>query len=145
MGRGIDSRNPVWNWVAKLHRLTGRYDNPMPTWFLAPIAGLKLPTRRHPLNRFAPTPINIPLGPSHRVGRVLSFSPVVGIGTSPTRISDPDPHGSALIWVARSGSAIWMRIKIQEGKMTYKNRKKVRNFHVFKNWMFSFKGWRLLL
>ncbi len=39
MGRGIDSRNQVWNWVAKLHRLAGRYDNPMPTWFLAPIAG----------------------------------------------------------------------------------------------------------
>ncbi len=34
----------VWNWVAKLHRLAGRYDHPMPTWFLAPIAGLKLPT-----------------------------------------------------------------------------------------------------
>ncbi len=44
MGRGIDSRNRVWNWVAKLHRLAGRYDNPMPTWFLYPphtIAGLK--------------------------------------------------------------------------------------------------------
>jgi hypothetical protein len=40
MGRGIDSRNRVWNWGAKLHRLEGRYDNPMPTWFLAPIAGL---------------------------------------------------------------------------------------------------------
>ncbi len=44
MGLGINSRNRVWNWVAKLHRLAGRYDNPMPTWFLAPIAGLKLPT-----------------------------------------------------------------------------------------------------
>jgi hypothetical protein len=44
MGRGTDSRNRVWNWVAKLHRLAGRYDNPMPTWFLAPIAGLKLST-----------------------------------------------------------------------------------------------------
>jgi hypothetical protein len=40
IGRGIDSRNRV----PKLHRLVGRYDNPMPTWFLAPIAGLKLPT-----------------------------------------------------------------------------------------------------
>jgi hypothetical protein len=46
MGRGNASRNRVWNGVAKLHRLAGRYDNPMPTWFLAPIAGLtsKLPT-----------------------------------------------------------------------------------------------------
>ncbi len=44
MGRGIDSRNRVWNWVAKPHRLTGRCDNPLPAWFLAPIAGLKLPT-----------------------------------------------------------------------------------------------------
>ncbi len=43
MGQGIDSRNWVWNWVTNLHRLAGQYDNPMPTWFLAPIAGLKLP------------------------------------------------------------------------------------------------------
>ncbi len=43
MRRGINSRNRVWNWVAKLHRLGGRYDNPMPIWFLAPIGGLKLP------------------------------------------------------------------------------------------------------
>ncbi len=41
MGRGVDSRNRFWNWEAKLHGLVGRYDNPMPTWFLAPIAGLK--------------------------------------------------------------------------------------------------------
>ncbi len=40
----FNARDRVWNWVAKLHRLAGRYDNPMPTWFLAPIAGLKLPT-----------------------------------------------------------------------------------------------------
>jgi hypothetical protein len=44
MGWGIDSRNRAWDWVAKLHRLLGRYDNPMPTWFLVPIAGLKLQT-----------------------------------------------------------------------------------------------------
>ncbi len=44
MGRGIDFRNRVWNWVAKLHGLAGQYDNPMPTWFIVPIAGLKLPT-----------------------------------------------------------------------------------------------------
>jgi hypothetical protein len=50
MGRGIDSRNRVWNWVAKLHRLAGQYDNPMPTWFLAPIAGLKLPTQSQNLS-----------------------------------------------------------------------------------------------
>ncbi len=37
MGRGIDSRNLIWNWVAKLHRLAGRNDNPMPTRFLAEI------------------------------------------------------------------------------------------------------------
>ncbi len=42
MGRGIDSRNRVWNWVSKLHRLAGRYDNPMPTWFLAPKSGTKV-------------------------------------------------------------------------------------------------------
>ncbi len=43
MGRGINSRNRVWNWVAK-QQLAGQYGNPMPTWFLAPIAGLKLTT-----------------------------------------------------------------------------------------------------
>ncbi len=42
MGRGINSRNRVWNLVAKLHRLAGQYDNPMPNWFLilTPIAGV---------------------------------------------------------------------------------------------------------
>ncbi len=45
MGQGINSRNRVLNWVVKLHRLAGQYDNPMPTWFLAPVAGLKLPTQ----------------------------------------------------------------------------------------------------
>ncbi len=44
MGRGINSRNWVWNWVGRLHSLAGRNDNSMPTWFLALIAGLKLPT-----------------------------------------------------------------------------------------------------
>ncbi len=32
------------------------------------------------------------------------------------RVSDPDPHGSALIWVAGSGSAFKLRIRIQESK-----------------------------
>jgi hypothetical protein len=36
-----------------------------------------------------------------------------------------------LIWVAGSGSAFKLRIRI-------------KNFHVF-SWMFSFEGWRLLL
>jgi hypothetical protein len=38
MRQGIDPWNRAWNWLAKL---VGRYDNPMPAWFLAPIAGLK--------------------------------------------------------------------------------------------------------
>ncbi len=42
VGRGIDSRNRVWHWVDKLNRLAGRYDNPMPTWFLTHKVGLKL-------------------------------------------------------------------------------------------------------
>ncbi len=50
--RGIDSRNRVWNWVAKLHRLAGRCENPMSTWFVAPIAGFKLPTQRPYLDIF---------------------------------------------------------------------------------------------
>jgi hypothetical protein len=33
-GRGIDSRNRVWNWVANLHRLAGRYDNPIPMYLV---------------------------------------------------------------------------------------------------------------
>ncbi len=40
MGRGIDSRNRVWYWIAKLYRQRAGTT----TWFLAPIAGLKLPT-----------------------------------------------------------------------------------------------------
>ncbi len=42
MGLGIHSRNRVWNWAAKLHRVAVRYDNPMSTRFsVPPIAGLK--------------------------------------------------------------------------------------------------------
>ncbi len=50
MGRGIDSRTWVQNCVAKLKRLSGRYDYPVPTWFLyiAPIAEFKLPTQYIP-------------------------------------------------------------------------------------------------
>ncbi len=36
MEPGIGSRMRVWNLVDKLHKLAGRYDNPMPTRFLAP-------------------------------------------------------------------------------------------------------------
>ncbi len=55
--------------------------------------------------------------------------------------------GSALNWVAGSvsGSAFKLRIRIQEGKNDPQKLKKVQNFHVFKYWMFSFEGWRLLL
>ncbi len=56
MGRGINSMNRVWNWVAKLHRLAGRYDNPMPTWFLSPIVGLKLPSQWQDNNASAVLP-----------------------------------------------------------------------------------------
>ncbi len=37
-------REPSLELVAKQHRLAGQYDNPVPTWFLDPIAGLMLPT-----------------------------------------------------------------------------------------------------
>jgi hypothetical protein len=37
-------------------------------------------------------------------------------------VSDPDQHGTALILVG------WIRIRIQEGKMTLKNREKGRYF-----------------
>ncbi len=42
--------------------------------------------------------------------------------TAASRVSDPDPHGSALIWVAGSGSGS------RRAKMTHKNRKKHRIF-----------------
>jgi hypothetical protein len=38
-------QEPSLELVAKLHRLAGRYDNHMPTWFLAPKTGLKLPSQ----------------------------------------------------------------------------------------------------
>ncbi len=60
MGRGIDSRNRFWNSVAKLHRLAGRYVNPMPIWFLAPIAGLKLPTLTSMFDMPPPQPLEAP-------------------------------------------------------------------------------------
>jgi hypothetical protein len=39
----------------------------------------------------------------------------------------------------------WIRIRIKEGKNDPQKQKKVEKFHVFKCWMFSFQGWRLLL
>jgi hypothetical protein len=62
-----------------------------------------------------------------------------------TMVSDPDSDGSALIWVAGSGSAFKLRIRIQEGKNDPQNKKKIQNFCVSNYWMFSFEGWRLLV
>jgi hypothetical protein len=42
MGRGIDFRNRVWNGVAKLHMLVGRYDNPMPYLVPSPHSGTEV-------------------------------------------------------------------------------------------------------
>jgi hypothetical protein len=47
--------------------------------------------------------------------------------------------GSGFNQVSGSGSGFGIRIRIQEGKITHKKRRKWRNF------MFSFVGWRLLL
>ncbi len=38
-----------------------------------------------------------------------------------------------------------IRIRIQEGKNFPQKQKKIKNFHVFKCWTFSFEGGRLLL
>jgi hypothetical protein len=51
--RNLKSRYGARNWFqepslelsSQAHRLAGRYNNRMPTWFLAPIAGLKLPAQ----------------------------------------------------------------------------------------------------
>ncbi len=43
---GLGSRNPFQEPSLELHRLAGRYDDPMPTRFLAPLAGLKFRTPR---------------------------------------------------------------------------------------------------
>ncbi len=53
--------------------------------------------------------------------------------TSKISVAQPDPH---LFWECGFGS--------RSAKMTYKNRKKFRN-SMFKCWIFSFEGWRLLL
>ncbi len=42
MGQGIDSMNRVWNWVAKLHRLAGRYNNPPANLVPSPHSGTKV-------------------------------------------------------------------------------------------------------
>jgi hypothetical protein len=55
---------------------------------LRPLSGVAVPARQATLAGN---------GSSHRVGRVLSFSPVVGIGTPPTprpQASVPPPFGS---------------------------------------------------
>ncbi len=44
---------------------------------------------------------------------------------------DPDPHGSALIWVAGSGSAFKLLIRIQEGK---NDPQKLRKYRIFRFW-----------
>jgi hypothetical protein len=54
-------------------------------------------------------------------------------------LSDPDPHGSALILIG------WIRIRIQNGKNYHKIRKKGKKIQVLKGWMFSFESGRLLL
>jgi hypothetical protein len=39
-----------------------------------------------------------------------------------------------------SGPVSGFRIRIREGKMTDKNREKLKKFHVLKCWMFSLEG-----
>ncbi len=54
-----------------------------------------------------------------RKSKLFYFSNTICINLfTVTRVSDPDPHGSALIWVAGSGSgsAFKLRTRIQEGK-----------------------------
>jgi hypothetical protein len=48
-----------------------------------------------------------------------------------TRVLDPDPHGFALIGVAGSGFGS------RKAKMTHKNVKSKKKFHVLKSWIFS--------
>ncbi len=54
---------------------------------------------------------------------------------SKTRVVDPDPDGSALIWVAGSGSSFHMPIQIQEGINDPQKKNKVKKFHVLNCWM----------
>ncbi len=42
MGRGIDSRNRIWNWVAKLHRLGGPVRQPYAYLVSSPHSGTKV-------------------------------------------------------------------------------------------------------
>jgi hypothetical protein len=44
MGRGLNFQERSLEWSSQTSK-AGRYDNHMPTWFLAPIAGLMLPTQ----------------------------------------------------------------------------------------------------
>ncbi len=105
MGRGIDSRNRVWNWVAKLHRLAGRYDNPMPTWFIiAPIAGLKLPTTI--------TPIHTPASNNYRTHNQpdndnLGFFALVSTTSHTTILFGPDPHQKGILAFSVSVADPW--------------------------------------
>jgi hypothetical protein len=65
--------------------------------------------------------------------RDSTLSAYMGTGKVSDPHLDPDPHGSAIIGVAGSGSGsvykLQIRIRIQEGKkMTHKNREKSRIF-----------------
>ncbi len=67
-------------------------------------------------------------------GKSLSHSQILKIQKCllNIRVSDPDPHGSALIWVAGSGSAFncGSGSGSRRAKMTHKNRKKSRIFMI---------------
>jgi hypothetical protein len=71
-------------------------------------------------------------------GAELKHEPIVArssaVSCLGTRVSDPDPD-----WM-RIQSGPWIRIRIQEGKNDPQKFKKVKTFHVFKCWIFSFEG-----
>jgi hypothetical protein len=48
--------------------------------------------------------------------------------------------GSRFNKVSGSVSGSGFGIRIKKAKMTHKNRKKIKKFHVLKCWMFSFRG-----
>ncbi len=109
------------------------------------IASLKGGFRKSPP---PPHPEWTPLGDAMYLGNLAYVKLLVEAGADLDALQRSNRQGcgsgSALIWVAGSGSAFKLRIwiRIQEGKNP---QKKVQNFHVLKCWMFSFEGWRLLL
>jgi hypothetical protein len=103
-------------------------------WWRHPLPGLALWVQ-HGLARAPPT--------AHQGTPTVAYLILFNDYTSVSD-QDPDPQCFWSVWTG-SESALGMPILIKEGKNVPRPPKKVKKFHVFKCWMFSFEVRKLLL